>query len=139
MAVPPPVAKARDRPRPVALRHAHGIRRHLGDDTALALPGRLARRVDVHDETPDAAVGAELDPGVAPANAREPVDRVARNRVPAAHHALDRDRVAAEAGDEPVSFAGRGGAACEGRERDEDEASHGASHGGRSTPDAGSS
>ena len=118
MAVPPSVANARCIvPVPSCLRDVHGIPRHVGDDSAVALIRRLARRVNLHDEMPDAAVGAELDLGVPHAHARKPVDLIACLRVAAARDALDGEGVVAEARDEPVAFSGPGGAAGEEQQR----------------------
>jgi hypothetical protein len=67
---------------------------------------------------------------VPPPHAREAVDRVARDHAAAALHALDRDRVGAEARDEAVAFDGRIGTTGEDRERGEGEALHVAGGGG---------
>ena len=50
---------------------------------------------------------------------------VARQRVPAAHHALDGNRVVAEPRDEPVVFRGPAWAARRERETGENESLHG--------------
>ena len=88
----------------VALDHHHRILRHVRDDVPLALILGLARRDDIHDQMPNAAVGSERDLGVALAHAREAVHCIARQRVSAACHAFGRYRVAAEARDESVAF-----------------------------------
>ena len=111
--------------RAVALGHEHGISSHVGNDVPLALIRGLARRDDVHDQPPDAAVGRERDLGVTLMHAREPVHLLARHRVASAHHALDRHRVLAEAGDEPVAFRGLASAACGQGETGEDQSLHG--------------
>jgi hypothetical protein len=100
----------RKRPTPVArriaFRHEHRIASHVDDDATLALVRRLARRRDVHDEAPNAAVGREGDVCVPLAHAWKSVDVVDRQRVAATHHALDGDRVVAESGNESVPFGG---------------------------------
>ena len=77
------------RARCILLREAHGIPRHVDDDSTVLLIRRLARRVNLHDEMPDAAVRAELDLSVPHAHAREPVDLIACLRVASARNALD--------------------------------------------------
>src|SRR5579863_719411 len=105
--------RAPDRARAIRLREEHGIPRHVGDDLTMALSRWLARRVDLHDEMPDAAVRTELDLGVPYANEREPVDLIGCFRVALARHVLDGDGVVAEARDEPVVVSGPSGTAGE--------------------------
>jgi hypothetical protein len=77
--------------------------------------------MDVHHEVVDGASGAELDLGMSPANAREAIHTIDDDRVSAASYALHGDRVATEARDEPIQLLWRGGAACDGCQRGEEE------------------
>ena len=115
---------ATDRAAGVALRDVHRIPRHVHGDASLALVRRLARRHDVHDEVSDAAVGGELDLRMPLADARESVDLVARHRVAATRHALDRNGVAAEPRDEPIALGGAGWSTRRERKTGKDEVFH---------------
>jgi hypothetical protein len=54
-------------------------------------------------------------------HAREAIRTVDDDRVSAARYALHGDRVATEASDETIPLLRLGGAACDGRQRDEEE------------------
>ncbi len=66
---------------------------------------------------PDAAVRSELDLRVPHANPRKPIGLIAGLGVAVTRHALDRDRVVAEARNEPVMFNGSAGPAADEQQR----------------------
>jgi hypothetical protein len=94
------------RARTVRLREVDRISRDVGGHETMPLIGRLARRVDLHDEMLDAAVRPELDLRVPDVNLREPVGLIAGLGVALTRHALDGDRVVAEPRNEPIPFDG---------------------------------
>src|ERR1700679_415387 len=70
----------------------------------------------------DAAVRSELDLRVPHVNLREPVGLIAGLGVALTRHALDGDRVVAEARDEPIVFDGSTGPAANDQQRGQEAA-----------------
>src|SRR6185503_7736798 len=105
--------------RVVLLDDVHGVGGDVDGHVSLALFRRFRRGADVHRQVAYGAAVSELDLGVSPADAWEPIDAIDDDLVAATTHTLHRNRVVTELGEETVSLFRLGGAAADDRQRGE--------------------